>query len=285
MLDLYVNIKNAYFAMESALRIAITNSHQYNTPGFKYSAPVFTTIFENQLTTGTANQNPISLGSSVTLGSVTRDFGQGAIVDGSLLDVAIKGEGFFITADLTQAQAQGAVAHGYTRNGRFRVDGNTHFLVDMFGRAVFGFAIDEAGNTSTQLEPIFVEDSDIGFINGGILVSNFTGAKTDSSQAATPRYRLAMSTFFNKQGLSSTDGATFQETAASGENTGLGFSGRFIGDSEARYGSIFSEKYESSNVDIARINLDLNVINRGTSAVQGVMDDLGKTLSGFIQKL
>lgn len=285
MLDLYINIKNAYFAMESALRIAITNSHQYNTPGFKYSSPVFTTIFENVLSSGTSSTNPISLGSSISLGSVTRDFSQGSIVDGSNLDVAISGDGFFVTADLTQAISMGAVSYAYTRNGRFRIDGATNHLVDMFGRVIFGFEIDANGNVSNQLTPIKVEDSDVGFIDGGILISNFSAATSNPEATGIPKYRLALSSFLNKQGLGSTDGASFVETAASGSPTAFGISQSSISGSDISYGAILGRKYESSNVDIARINLDLNVINRGTSAVQGVMDDLGKTLSGFISKL
>ncbi|MEK9658094.1 MAG: hypothetical protein VW378_06985 [bacterium] len=286
MLDLYINIKNAYFAMEGALRVAITNSHQYNTPGFKYSFPVFTTMYERALTSGTESQNPVNLGSSVSLGAVTRDFGQGSIVTGTQFDAAINGEGFFVIADVSQVQYGGAISYVYTRNGRFRKQPHSGYMVDMFGRVVFGYKIDEKGQTSTELVPIQLNDTvDIGFLDGGILASNYERAKENPEESATPLYRLALTTFQNKQGLGSSDGASFSATAASGENTGFGYSDTKISGTNARYGKVLGAQFESSNVDIARINLDLNVLNRGTTAVQGVMDDLGKTLSGFINKL
>eukprot|EP01047_Picozoa_sp_COSAG01_P000336 COSAG01_NODE_6_length_54687_cov_500.907599_5_plen_287_part_00 len=286
MLDLYINIKNAYFALESALRISITNSHQYNTPGFKYSFPVFSTIFEKTLSSGTATQNPLHLGSSLTLGAVTRDFSQGKLVAGTQLDAGISGEGLFVLGDVSQAQFTGAVSYVYSRNGRFRIQNGTNYLVDMFGRVAMGYKVDETGNTGTQLEPIVLKDAvDLGILDGGLVVNNFSVASSTSGAKAEPLYRLAMTTFHNKQGLGSSDGSSFVETAASGKNTGFGYASTKIKGTKATYGKIIGGQYESSNVDIARINLDLNVLNRGTSAVQGVMDDLGKTLTGFLSKM
>ena len=286
MLDMYINIKNAYFAIESALRIAITNSQQYNTPGFKYSFPVFSTMFEKVLQSGTETQNPVSFGSSLTLGAVNRDFSQAPLVEGTPLDVAISGEGLFILSDADKVQFSGAISYVYSRNGRFRIQSGTRFLVDMFGRVVMGYNINEEGVTSTQLEPIRIEDeTDLGFIDGGVLVDNFSAASESTDITATPLYRLALTTFQNKQGLGSNDGSSFVETAASGSNTGFGSSGSQIGETNSTYGEIIGNRYEGSNVDIARINLDMTVLNRGTAAVQGVMDDLGKTLTGFLSKL
>ena len=286
MLDMYINIKNAYFAIESALRIAITNSQQYNTPGFKYSFPVFSTMFEKVLQSGTETQNPVSFGSSLTLGGVNRDFSQAPLVEGTPLDVAISGEGLFVLSDADKVQFSGAISYVYSRNGRFRIQSGTRFLVDMFGRVVMGYSINEEGVTSTQLEPIRIEDeTDLGFIDGGILVNNFSAASESDTASATPLYRLALTTFQNKQGLGSNDGSSFVETAASGPNAGFGSSGSQIAGTNSTYGEILGNSYEGSNVDIARINLDMTVLNRGTAAVQGVMDDLGKTLTGFLSKL
>ena len=96
MLDLYISNKNAIVGLESALRIAISNANNFNTPGYKYTFSLFTTMYTEAISSGTKTTNPIETGSGMTMGSTSTDFSQGNITIGTELDVAITGTGFFI---------------------------------------------------------------------------------------------------------------------------------------------------------------------------------------------
>ena len=49
--------------------------------------------------------------------------------------------------------------------------------------------------------------------------------------------------------------------------------------------SILSESVESSNIRVAKVALDMALINRGFSAIQGVIDDVNKIINNTISKL
>lgn len=286
MLDLYINAKNSLDGLNSALRIAISNANNFNTPGFKYTFASFTTVYSEALSSGTATQNPLQLGTSMTLGATRVDFSQGNISIGSPLDVAILGEGFFILSASDSDFSSGAPKL-YSRAGSFIVDSSNTFLTDSFGRKVYGFKVDENGNpTSNELVPIETDgESDIGFIEGGILAANWNASKTDVNIDPKPLYRLALTSFQNKQGLVLKNGGAFQQTVASGDSFAPGAANSRIGSSGNSYGDLQAEAIETTNVDVARVALDMNLLNRGFSAVTGVIDDITKILSNLISKL
>lgn len=284
-LDLYKNIGNSLSGLTSALRIAISNADNFNTPGFKYTYASFTTVYNQVLAPGTKTTNPLELGGSMTLGSTTTDFSQGNIGFGTALDAAIIGDGFFMLSKNTDefdAQAEKV----YTRAGRFQTDHAKEFLTDSFGRKVFGFKLDESGNLeSNALVPIQTDgNSDIGFLDNGVLVANYEKNKTEIAEgntnptATVPLYKLALTSFQNKQGLVLGQGAALGETTASGESLTPDVSGGL-------YGTISGAKLESSNIDVAKVALDMALLNRGFSAIQGVIDDVNKIVQGVIQKL
>lgn len=284
-LDLYKNIGNSLSGLTSALRIAISNADNFNTPGFKYTYASFTTVYNQVLAPGTETTNPMELGGSMTLGSTTTDFSQGNIGFGTALDAAIIGDGFFILSKNTdEFDAQSEKL--YTRAGRFQTDNTKQFLTDAFGRKVFGFQLDEAGNpVSNALVPIQTDGhSDIGFQDNGILVANYEKNKTEVAEgnenatATIPLYKLALTSFQNKQGLILSQGAALEATSASGEALTPDVSG-------GTFGSISGAKLESSNIDVAKVALDMALLNRGFSAIQGVIDDVNKIVQGIIQKL
>ena len=128
-------------------------------------------------------------------------------------------------------------------------------------------------------------ETDIGFIDGGILVKNFN-AYNDAVAAGDPNpplqvplYRLALTTFQNKQGLVVLDGAAYHATIAAGNEIEPSTSGSSV------YGDILGNKLESSNIDVAKVALDMALMNRGFSAIQGVIDDVNKVTNNLISKL
>ncbi len=286
MFDLYINSKNSLLGLESALRIAISNANNFNTPGYKYVFASFTTVYSEALSSGTETTNPIHFGASMTLGSTSTDFNQGNLSIGTALDTAIVGEGLYmVSASPTEYEADDRQL--YTRAGRFQADSNNEFLVDAYGRKVFGYKLDSSGNrVSDDLVAIETGGStDIGFQDGGVLVDNYALNQEDGTTTATPMYALAITTFQNKQGLVLSSGSAYKATDATGDRLEANSSGSSIGNGGNNYGEIVSESLESSNVDVAKVALDMNLINRSYAAVQAVIDDISKIINGVISKI
>ncbi|NBV43111.1 flagellar hook basal-body protein [bacterium] len=286
MFDLYKEIQNSIGGLTQALRIGISNADNFNTPGFKYTYASFTTVYSHTLSAGTDTINPKTIAGSMTLGSTTTDFAQGNVGFGTGLDCAIVGEGFFMLSHSAQ-EFSGSSAKVYSRSGRFQLDFSQKYLVDSFGRKVYGYKLNAAGEpVSGELVPIQTEgNTDIGFTNAGILVANFEKNKADiaagstTPTAVTPLYQIALTTFANKQGLIIGEGAAYQSTAASGDALTPGVSG------SAGYGEVLGERLESSNIDVAKVALDMALLNRGFTAIQGVIDDVNRITTAMIQKL
>ena len=282
MLDLYISNKNALTGLESALRIAISNANNFNTPGYKYVHASFTTMYSEAITSGTESTNPVVLGQGMTLGSTSTDFSQGPISSGTATDAAIMGEGFFILSTGANEQALNTSANYYTRSGRFQTDAANEYMVDDFGRKVFGYQTDKAGNViSSKLEPIQTGGyTDVSFTEGGILVAN------EGSDNEVHLFQLALTTFQNKEGLVPVSGAAFSQTVASGERLEPSVAGNPIGgDGSAIYGDVLGGSLESSNVDIPRVALDMNILNRSYTATQGVIDDVTKVFNETMKVL
>jgi flagellar hook protein FlgE len=286
MLDLYKHVNNSLQGLLTALRISISNADNFNTPGYKYNYASFTTILGETINPGSEYTNPQTIGGSMTLGSTTTEFTQGNLSLGTDLDLAILGEGFF-TLSQSAVEFEGGAPKVFTRNGRFQVDFSNKYLTDAFGRKIYGYKLLKSGNLAdTSLVPIETGgNTDIGFIDGGVLVSNYQ-ARKDAIAAGDPNppeneplYRVALTSFQNKQGLIYGDGAVFNSTPASGEPLEYGIAGEGI------YGNVLGERLESSNINVARVAMDMNLLNRGFSAIQGVIDDIGKILNGLISKL
>lgn len=285
ILDLYKQIGNALSALESGLKIAISNSNNFNTPGYKYSFASFTTVFSKVESMGTDTTNPIQSGSSMTLGSTSTDYAQGNIGFGTGMDVAISGDGFFILSD-SASQFDAQSQKSYTRAGRFQVDFNNQFVVDSFGRKVFGFKVDKNGTpVNRTLVPIETDGSkDIGFKDGGVLVTNFQAEKDAIAAGTTPPeqtplYKLAITTFQNKQGLVLVDGGALKSTVASG------LAQTPVPAGEDGLGQILGASLESSNIRVAQVALDMNLLNRGFSALQGALQDVNKIVNDLLSKL
>ena len=280
MLDLYVQNKNSMKALGSALRIAIANANNFNTPGYKYTYASFTTMYTKAIMGGTENRNPVEVGSGMQLGSTSTDFSQGNLGLGTNMDLAIVGEGFFnISSNANELEPNSPL---YTRSGRFMVDSSNTYIVDPFGRKLFGFPVDANGNiTSTQMQALQTKDyASVAFQDGGLLVGD------PESDNPVPLFKVAIATMQNKQGLVSTTGGAYKTTISSGEAFTAKTSGDTIGtDSSNVYGEIFTESVESANVDVSKVALDMSLLNRGFSANNAVVDDITKIISEFIKKI
>lgn len=286
MLDLYVNVRNALDGLTTALRVAVSNANNFNTPGYKYTYASFASVFSQVLNQGSEKTNPEVIPGSMTIGSMATDYSQGNLAFGTGLDAAIVGEGLFILSKSATDFSSGA-DKVYSRSGRFQVDYNHQYLTDSFGRKVYGYKVSSDGTVQDKtLVPIDISsESDVGFVDGGLLVGNFqarkdaVAASEANPPAYKPLYRLALTTFPNKQGLSIGEGSAYSKTISSGEPSSYGIAG------ENKFGDILGERVESSNINVARVAMDMNLLNRGFAAVQGILENVNKVFTQTISKI
>src|SRR4051812_27289239 len=120
------------------------NIANVNTTAFKSNRMSFSPTFSRNLSLGTApnstngGTNPGQIGLGVTIAGTQRNFANGAIsATGVSTDVAIEGDGFFIT-DFGGEQL-------YTRAGAFQRN-QQNDLVTIDGGKVMGYAVDNNFN-------------------------------------------------------------------------------------------------------------------------------------------
>ena len=224
----------------------------------------------------------------MTLGGTSSDFSQGALTLGGNFDMAIVGEGLFVLNQApSSVTSSTASEHAFTRNGHFSLDANSRYIVDSYGRQLYGYRVDESGNTIDKtLVPIQSDGNvDVGFTEGGLFVTNFDKYKTDLAAGSQtlpvqkPLYKVALTTFPNKSGLIRLDGSAYVASASSGQPVDYGVSGT------GQYGTVLGSKLESSNINVAKVALNMALLNRNYAAIQGLIDDLNKIMSGLISKL
>jgi flagellar hook protein FlgE len=116
------------------------NIANVNTAGFKASRMSFAPMFSRNFSLGTApggatgGNNPIQVGLGVAVSGTQRNFGNGAIsATGVATDVAIEGDGFFIT-NVNGEQL-------YTRSGAFQRNQEGD-LTTISGGRVMGYGVD-----------------------------------------------------------------------------------------------------------------------------------------------
>ncbi len=116
------------------LEVIGNNIANGNTYGAKGARAEFADVYANALA-GSANQ----VGIGVQVAAVAQQFTQGDISStGNPLDLAISGSGFFQVSS-----ANGAVS--YTRNGQFKVDASTGYIVNNQSQRLLGYPADAAG--------------------------------------------------------------------------------------------------------------------------------------------
>lgn len=121
-------------AASSDLNVTGNNIANAGTAGFKQSRAEFSDVYAASVMGSGRNQQ----GSGVLLANVSQQFAQGNITyTGNALDMAVNGNGFFVTSNGGE--------RGYTRAGYFGTD-NQGFIVNNAGHRLQGYPVDAAGN-------------------------------------------------------------------------------------------------------------------------------------------
>ncbi|PVZ13746.1 MULTISPECIES: flagellar hook protein FlgE [unclassified Pseudomonas] len=136
-------------AANTALNVTGNNIANSATTGFKSSRAEFGDVYANSLFLGSAKNG---VGSGVTTEQISQQFTQGTITNtGASLDLAINGNGFFITSDNG--------SRVYTRAGAFGTDkaGN---IVDANNNQLLGYGVDADGKViQGVMTPLKVDTS------------------------------------------------------------------------------------------------------------------------------
>jgi flagellar hook protein FlgE len=172
-------------ASSNALSVISNNLANLNTVGFKEQTASFQDLFYQNIG-ATGGGNPIQVGAGSAVGAVTSDFTNGNFdTSGVPTDVAITGEGFFVT------QKDGGL--GFTRNGHFTLQSDGE-LDTQDGRAVMGYpAVNGVIDTSQNLAPIILGQ---GLISPPLATSNLQmTSNLDASAAVGATFSTPMSVF------------------------------------------------------------------------------------------
>lgn len=123
-------------AAQKDLNVTANNIANVNTTGFKESRAEFADVYANSIFVNAKTQ----VGNGVATGAVAQQFHQGALqFTNNALDLAIQGNGFFVTSDgLTNLDRT------YTRAGAFKLN-ESSYMVSNSGGYLQGYEINSDG--------------------------------------------------------------------------------------------------------------------------------------------
>ena len=139
---------------QTMLDVISNNVANVNTVGFKSGRVMFRDLLSQTISgasganssAGTGGINPIQSGTGVAVASIDTSFAQGTLqTTGNATDLAINGDGFFITKAGTTSV--------YTRAGSFRFDGAGN-LVDPSGGLIQGWSATLPTTSTGGINPI-----------------------------------------------------------------------------------------------------------------------------------
>jgi flagellar hook protein FlgE len=279
-------IQNSISATSDAMNILSANAQAFQTDGYKQSTYTFASIFGKRLNTlgarynrfGGAHSQNISQG--ITLVPMGYDMSQGGLKTGGALDAAVNGQGFFMLQSETSSKFLLSRASDFI----FGVDGT---LRDIFGRKIKCYKMVNGKADTSQLVDLKLPEgsdlSDVGFEEGGVLMSNYQARKAardsgdiENLEDGTPLFQLALGRVSNPSQLEQGQGNAFTETINSGKIT-LGHS-----DKEA-FGSVVGGSSESSNVNPAETTITGIQLQRGYNAIQGALTMCNKFLTQLME--
>lgn len=129
-------------AAQKDLDTTANNIANVNTTGFKESRAEFADVYASSV----FQSAKTNVGDGVRTAAVAQQFQQGALqFTNNSLDMAITGDGFFVTASEI-----GSRDYSYTRAGAFKLD-NNNFLVNNNGDFLQGYPVDSSTGSTTSV--------------------------------------------------------------------------------------------------------------------------------------
>ena len=227
---------------QTDLSVISNNLANVGSAGFKKSRAQFSDLFAGSPTQSSKAQ----AGQGTRLNAVVQQFTQGTLeATDKTLDLAIAGEGFFITRG---APPRAAVT--YTRNGAFQVNANRQ-VVDTIGSTLQLLPVDASGNTTSTtlasatnfiLPSVSPTDPSVSLVNVSIGIDGLVTANySDGSDQMLGK--LAMASFTAQDSLLPAGDAHWLSTSESGQPV-------IDSATNGPLGSVRSGALERANVDV-----------------------------------
>lgn len=232
-MSFYVSLSGLKGA-QSDLSIISNNIANADAAGFKRSRAQFGDLF--------TPATRVTIGNGTRLNNVVQQFSQGALeATDRTLDLAIAGEGFFVTRGAPPGEA-----YSFTRHGAFQVAADRR-VVDTIGSTLQLLPVDAAGNVTSSAIADAIDfvlpagkpaDPTITLANVSI---NTDGLVTATYVDGTDQKigRVALASFSSSEGLRQIGDSHWQSTGDSG-----------LPKLDGAVGTIRSGTIERSNVDI-----------------------------------
>lgn len=227
---------------QTDLSVISNNLANVGSAGFKKSRAQFSDVFAGSPTQSSKTQ----AGQGSRLNAVVQQFTQGTLeATDKTLDLAIAGEGFFVTRG---EPPRAAVT--YTRNGAFQVNANRQ-VVDTIGSTLQLLPVDANGNvtsatiasaTNFVLPSVSPTNPNVSLINVSIGIDGLvTATYADGSDQMLGK--IAMASFTAQEGLRPIGDAHWQSTGESGQPA-------IDSPTNGPLGSVRSGALERANVDV-----------------------------------
>jgi len=191
-------------AAQANLQSVSNNLANIDTDGYKDQSLTFSDVFSQAGATN-GSGDPVQTGSGVAISSTSTDFSEGSLdTTGTASNMAISGNGFFITQNATGLQ-------DYTRAGDFTTN-SAGQLVTPNGELVLGFpATGGVVDTSAALQPMQVGD-----ITSPAVASTMVGitANLDSATAVGDTATSSTLSIYDSLGTAHTLTVSYTKTAA-----------------------------------------------------------------------
>jgi flagellar hook protein FlgE len=227
---------------QTDLSVISNNLANVGSAGFKKSRAQFSDVFAGSPTQSSKTQ----AGQGARLNAVVQQFTQGTLeATDKTLDLAIAGEGFFVTrGDPPRA------AITYTRNGAFQVNANRQ-VVDTIGSTLQLLPVDANGNvtsptlasaTNFVLPAASPTNPTVSLINVSVGIDGLVTA-TYADGSGQMLGKIAMASFTAQEGLRPIGDAHWQSTGDSGQPA-------IDSATNGPLGSVRSGALERANVDV-----------------------------------
>jgi flagellar hook protein FlgE len=227
---------------QTDLSVISNNLANVGSAGFKKSRAQFSDVFAGSPTQSSKTQ----AGQGTRLNAVVQQFTQGTLeATDKTLDLAIAGEGFFVTRGDPPREAI-----TYTRNGAFQVNANRQ-VVDTIGSTLQLLPVDASGNVTSAtlasatdfvLPSVSPTDPSVSMINVSIGIDGLvTATYADGSDEMLGK--VAMASFTAQEGLRPIGDAHWQSTGDSGQPA-------IDSATNGPLGSVRSGALERANVDV-----------------------------------
>lgn len=200
-------------ANSDALSVTANNLANLNTIGYKTQRPLFEDLFYQQIgTSGDGNAEQVGVGATVQ--AIDSQFTQGSIQSSGVpTDVAIQGDGFFVTDNGGERL--------FTRAGDFSLSADGHLLTKDGGEVLGYPAVNGVVNPNSTLTPLIISTGSTNppkattqaQVNLNLNASAVAGSVQQSSSGISPSTVLKTGSV-----ISFTDGTnTFTYTTVAGD--------------------------------------------------------------------